>query len=407
MTSKRITFENSDGLTLAAHLELPVDGRPVGYAVFAHCFTCGKDLKAAARISRSMAQHGFGVLRFDFTGIGESEGDFAQAGFSTNVSDLVAAANYLGRRHQAPKVLIGHSLGGSAVLKAAAEIPSAVAVVTIGAPAEPSHVKRLLKDPSKAAEASDTFTASLAGRAFTVGQEFLDDLDAHSMEHAIHELRRALLILHSPLDRIVGIGNAETIFRGAMHPKSFVSLDQADHLLSSEGDAEYAAVVIAAWASKYLDVQKPDVESRPDAEKQVVVHTGASGYRSDVLANGHALVADEPESVGGTNAGPSPYEYLLAALGSCTGMTIRMYADRKQWPVEGVTVRLSHGKIHAEDCENCETREGRVDHIDREIELEGPLDASQRQRLLEIADRCPVHRTLQSEIVVDTHLRED
>ena len=406
MTSTRVTFENSDGLTLAAYLELPVDRRPVGYALFAHCFTCGKDLKAAVRISRALAQRGFGVLRFDFTGIGESAGDFADEGFSGNVDDLICAAEFMGRQYSAPKVLIGHSLGGAAVLKAAGDIPSAVAVATIAAPSEPSHVKRLLEHENRDDGDSRPYAVSLAGRTFNLSKKYLDDLDSHSMTQSIHNLRRALLVLHSPLDRIVGIDNAEAIFRAALHPKSFVSLDRADHLLSAESDAEYAAAVIAAWASKYLDVRKADKDSHPEAPNRVVVHTGASGYRSDVLANGHALIADEPESVGGSNAGPSPYEYLLAALGSCTGMTIRMYADRKQWPVDGVTVRLKHDKIHAEDCETCETREGRVDWIEREIELEGPLDDEQRQRLLEIADRCPVHRTLHSEIVVDTQLKE-
>lgn len=404
MTSQRLSFDNGRGQTLAARLELPVDGRPVAYALFAHCFTCGKDVKAAVRISRALAQRGFGVLRFDFTGIGESEGEFAESGFSSNVNDLIAASEFLGRDYEAPKILLGHSLGGAAVLKAAGDIPSAVAVATVAAPSDPDYVRRLL-DRETDGNGEGPYTVSLEGRTFQIGREFLESLEGAAMSEAIHDLRRALLILHSPLDRVIGIDNAEAIFRAAMHPKSFVSLDRADHLLSSEQDAEYAAGLIAAWASKYLEIQKQEADSRPEAQKQVVVHTGASGYRSEMVANGHALVADEPESVGGTNSGPSPYEYLLAALGSCTGMTIRMYADRKQWPVEGITVRLRHQKVHAEDCADCETREGRVDRIEREIELEGPLDADQRQRLVEIADRCPVHRTLHSEIVVDTHLK--
>lgn len=404
MPVQTLSFPNDHGDQLAGRLSLPPDGRPVAYALFAHCFTCNRNLNAVRRISQEMSDHGIAVLQFDFTGLGDSEGDFSDTGFASNVDDLVAAARYLASHHEAPRVLIGHSLGGAAVLKAAGSIPSCKAVVTIGAPADPKHVASLIGDAREAIEQTGQATVTLAGRSFLIKKQFLEDLEETRMEETIRGLRRALLVCHSPIDQTVGIENAARIFQAAMHPKSFLSLDKADHLLSSEADAFYVGRAAAAWATRYLDAPEPDDVGPEAAGSQVVVRTGREHYYTEVVASGHRLTVDEPESVGGTDRGGTPYDLLLGALGSCTSITLRMYADRKSWPLEEIVVRLSHAKIHASHCETCETAEGKVDRIEREIELIGDLSGEQRARLLEIADRCPVHRTLHSEILVETRL---
>ncbi len=404
MPVQTLEFPNDHGDQLAGRLSLPPDRRPVAYALFAHCFTCNRNLNAVRRISQEMSDHGIAVLQFDFTGLGDSEGDFSDTGFASNVDDLVAAARYLASHHEAPRVLIGHSLGGAAVLKAAGSIPSCKAVVTIGAPADPKHVAHLIGDAREAIEQTGQATVTLAGRSFLIKKQFLEDLEETRMEETIRGLRRALLVCHSPIDQTVGIENAARIFQAAMHPKSFLSLDKADHLLSSEADAFYVGRAAAAWATRYLDAPEPDDVGPEAAGSQVVVRTGREHYYTEVVASGHRLTVDEPESVGGTDRGGTPYDLLLGALGSCTSITLRMYADRKSWPLEEIVVRLSHAKIHASHCETCETAEGKVDRIEREIELIGDLSGEQRARLLEIADRCPVHRTLHSEILVETRL---
>ena len=401
MSFEKVRFTNPHGEQLAARLDRPTKGEPDAYALFAHCFTCSKDLKAVGAISRALNRQNIAVLRFDFTGLGESEGDFSDTNFSSNVDDLVAAADFLGENYEAPRIIVGHSLGGAAVLQAAHRIPSAEAVATIAAPYDPEHVTRLLDDALEEIKSSGEARITLAGRSFTIRKQFLEDLAATKMEETIRTLERALLIFHSPIDQTVGVENAARIFKAAKHPKSFVSLDDADHLLGDTSDAEYVGVVLGAWARKYVDLDSTD--ERP-SEGQVVTHTEET-YRTEIAAGRHPLVADEPEEVGGTDAGPTPYDYLLAALGSCTGMTLRMYADRKDWPLDEATVRLSHEKVHAEDCDHCDTDEGKVDRIVREIELTGDLSAEQRERLLEIANKCPVHRTLHSEIDVQSSLR--
>jgi putative redox protein len=407
MQFQKLSFKNSTGESLGARLDLPVDGEPVAYAVFAHCFTCSKNLNAVNHISRALTQKGIAVMRFDFTGIGESEGDFANTNFSSNVADLVAAADYLQASFAAPKILIGHSFGGAAVLQAAAQIPSSRAVATISAPADPAHVAHLLQSAKKTIEAEGKAEVVLAGRKFTIKKQFLDDLERPHMEETIGNLKRALLLFHSPVDNIVSIENAAAIFQSAKHPKSFVSLDQADHLLTNENDALYVGSVLAAWAQKYIAVTQPEAQQGEPADNHVVVRTGKTKYRTEIKANGHSLIADEPTTVGGGNTGPTPYDYLVAALGACTTITLRMYADRKEWPLEAIVARLAHQKIHAEDCEACQTKGNvKLDQIEREIELIGQLDEEQRQRLLQIANKCPVHRTLHSEIVVNTRLAE-
>lgn len=409
MRSQKLTFTNHAGQQLSARLDLPPDGNPIACALFAHCFTCTKNIKAAGNISRALTQQGIAVLRFDFTGLGESEGEFEETTFSHNIDDLVAAAEYMEETFEAPSILIGHSLGGAAVLCAAARIPGAKAVATIAAPADPGHVRHLLRSSEEEISAQGEAEVLLAGRPFTIKKAFLDDLEEAHTEHSIAKLKKALLVLHSPLDNTVGIENASEIFAAAKHPKSFLSLDHADHLLTDEADSLYAGSMIAAWAVKYIDVPQTvrkgiDTETAGTMDERVVVRT-ESGYRSDIIASGHSLIADEPESVGGTNQGPTPYDYLLAALGSCTSITLRMYADRKEWPMEAVTVRLRHAKVHAKDCAECESQSGKVDRIERELEFTGPLSDDQIARLVEIADKCPVHRTLHSEIVVETGLK--
>ncbi len=401
MSFEKVQFTNQQGDTLAARLDMPPQGSPDAFALFAHCFTCSKDLRAVGAISRALNRQNIAVLRFDFTGLGESEGDFSDTNFSSNVDDLIEAAEYLAEHHESPRLLVGHSLGGAAVLQAAHQIESSVAVATIGAPYDPEHVTRHLEDALDEIKSSGEARITLAGRTFTIRKQFLEDLAATRMEETIRTLERALLVFHSPVDRTVGIDNAARIFEAAKHPKSFVSLDDAHHLLTDPSDAEYVGVVLGAWARKYVELPE---DEEPDHGGHVVTRT-EDGFRTEIAAGGHRLVGDEPEAMGGTDAGPSPYDLLLSALGTCTGMTLRMYADRKDWPLEEATVRLSHEKVHAEDCEHCDTTEGKVDHIEREIELTGDLSTDQRERLLEIANKCPVHRTLHSETNVASSLR--
>jgi putative redox protein len=402
MRSERVNFPNATGEQLAATLDLPL-GKPTAYALFAHCFTCGKDNLAAKRIAERLTFHGIAVLRFDFTGLGASEGEFANTHFSSNVDDLVAAADHLRKTYEAPAILIGHSLGGAAVLAGSHKIPEARAVVTIAAPYGPGHVTGLFKEQVETIRAQGEVEVELAGRPFHIRREFLDDVAERKLDACLATLRKALLVFHSPTDDLVGIYNASHIFGAAKHPKSFVSLAGADHLLSQKGDAVYVANVIAAWADRYLD--KPEVMTEAEVEEGLVLvrETHSGKFQQEILIGPHRLLADEPVKLGGLDSGPGPYDYLLAGLGACTSMTIRLYADFKKIPLENVSVRLNHEKkIHTKDCEDCENKGTKVDHIDRAITLEGPLDAEQRKRLMEIADRCPVHQTLESKIEIST-----
>ncbi len=404
MQTKRVNFTNDEGLTLSGILDQP-QTTPRAYALFAHCFTCSKNLKAATNISRSLTDAGIAVLRFDFTGLGQSEGEFADTNFSSNVSDLLAAVRFLEEEHAAPAILLGHSLGGTAVLQAASQVPSAVAVATIGSPAEPTHVRHMFSGAESELEKKGHAEVNLGGRPFTVKQQFLDDLETHELGETVAGLRKALLVMHAPLDAVVEIDNASTLFLRAKHPKSYVSLDKADHLLTREEDSLYAGHVLAAWATRYLPAIDVSTEETLSAESgEVVARTWSDGFRTEIHAGEHRIVADEPASVGGTNLGPSPYDLLSAALASCTTMTLKMYASFKQLSLESATVRVSHGKVHAEDCADCETKDGKIDEFRRVLELEGDLTDAERQRMLEIADRCPVHRTLHSEVKVRTEL---
>ncbi|MFQ5349171.1 MAG: alpha/beta fold hydrolase [Thermoanaerobaculia bacterium] len=391
----RLHFEGAFGDRLAARVEMPV-GRPTACALFAHCFTCGKDLKAVVRISRALAERGIAVFRFDFTGLGESAGDFADTNFSSNLEDLVAAAELMRGEWGGAQILIGHSLGGAAVLAAARRIPEVKAVATLGAPSDTEHLRDTLVGIAPELESTGEAEVNLGGRPVRVRHQLLADLEEQSMMASIHNLELPLLIFHSPVDEVVGIDHARRIYQAARHPKSFVSLDGADHLLlAREEDSRFVADVLAAWAARYVPM-KGLPEPLPQGE--VLVQGGAAGYANIVQAGAHTLRADEPVSVGGADSGPNPYDLLLAGLGACKSMTMRMYADRKGWPLEATRVRLRHTRIHAEDCEECETEKGRIDRIAVEVGVDGELDEGQRQRLLEISERCPVHRTLKSEI---------
>ena len=400
MPHERFQFTGEGGHQLAAALDTP-DGPVQAYALFAHCFTCGKDVLAAKRIAKTLAAKGIAVLRFDFTGLGASEGEFANSTFSSNVADLVRAADHLRETRGAPTLLIGHSLGGAAILAAAGQIPEAKAVVTIAAPSDPAHVTHLFKDKLEDIRAQGKVEVQLAGRPFHIKREFLDDIAEHSLSAHIAKLHKALLVMHSPTDDTVGIDNATRIFIAAKHPKSFMSLAGSDHLLSGKRDAAYVADVIAAWAERYIEPAA--AQPAGDAPRNVVVReTRNSKFQQTVTVGPHQMLADEPVAVGGQDSGPGPYDFVLAGLGACTSMTMRMYADRKSLPLDRVTVMLKHSKIYAKDCAECETREGMLDQIERVISIEGALDADQRQRLMEIADKCPVHRTLTSEIHIVT-----
>ena len=411
--SRRVTFTGSLGTELAGRLDLPA-GPPLAYAIFAHCFTCSKDLFAAGRIAAELNRAGFAVLRFDFTGLGASAGDFAETDFSSNLDDLINAANWLRENHHAPQLLIGHSLGGAAVISVAADIPEVRAVATIGAPADVTHVLGLLSGAADEIERTGQGVIDIGGRPFTIGRSFIEGLARHSVEQRAATLGRALLVLHSPVDNVVGVDHAARLFQAARHPKSFVALDGADHLLTRREDAEFAAQTIGTWARRYIDDEHP-AEPLPAATAPVVVAESRQGpFLNQVVAGSHRFLSDEPLSIGGFDAGPSPYDLLAAALGACTSMTLRMYADRKGLPLQRVIVEVTHAKVHADDCAECvaagpaaaTTAPTMIDRFERRIVLAGALDDAQRDALLRIADRCPVHRTLERSSVIATSLAD-
>ena len=404
MQTKYIKFKNSDELELSARLELPLGTKPTAYAIFAHCFTCGKNAKAATNISRQLTQNGFGVLRFDFTGLGESEGAFEETGFESNISDIVSAAAFLDEFYQSPSLLVGHSLGGTAVIHASAKIDSVKAVCTIAAPAEANHVLRVLKHSRAEIQETGKAEVDIGGRPFTIGNTFLTDLEKYSTASVLAKLNKAILIMHSPQDRVVGIENAGELYNAAQHPKSFISLEGADHLILDPDDAQYVAGVLGAWVKRYIPEDK-SLSLR--TENQTAVRLSDDGFTTEVVTGSHRFIADEPKSVGGNDLGPSPYQLLNAALGACTAMTLKMYADRKKWDLSEVTVHLNHKSHYAKDMENPESSKSKIDVFERILDIKGDLDDDKRKRLLEIANKCPVHRTLtNTEVKVETSLLE-
>ncbi|SER72010.1 putative redox protein [Nitrosomonas sp. Nm51] len=406
MASKKAVFQNKNKESLSGILEIP-DEQIKCYAIFAHCFTCSKDSRAASYIARALARQGIAVLRFDFTGLGSSEGEFSNTNFSSNIQDLIAAADFLKENFSAPSLLIGHSLGGAAVLAAAQQLQSVKAVITIGAPASAGHVNGLFVDAHQKILENNTARVQLGGRDFTIKKQFVEDLESYnSLEH-LQQLNKALLIFHSPLDQVVSIDEAARIYGAARHPKSFVSLDRADHLLTRSQDAQYVATVLSAWASHYLD--ESNIKNAGSEESETTVKEGTvivkecnKKFTREIITTNHRLISDEPVHMGGADKGANPYELLLAALGSCTSMTLRMYANRKQLDVGAIEVELYHSRVHVDDCAACEKQETLVDKITRSIKLTGQLDDRQRKRMLEIASLCPVHKTLENQILIET-----
>lgn len=400
MKTKEISFEGFDGSTLSARLDVP-DSRPRAYALFAHCFTCSKDIPAARRIASSLASEQIAVLSFDFTGLGHSEGEFGNTNFQSNVKDLLKAAEFLSENYEPPQVMIGHSLGGAAALLAGSQIDSLRAVVTIAAPSEPSHVQNLLTGSIDEMQREGSAEVEIAGRTFNIKSQFLEDLEQSNIRSAIGNLNAALLVLHSPIDNIVSVDNAAEIFQQARHPKSFVSLDDSDHLLRNPKHSEYAASVISGWLQKYLDPIDRKVSNKAPDGAVTVSEVSADGFKQDVLVGSHHLLADEPEDIGGTDTGPTPYQFVAAGLGACTSMTIRLYARRKSIPLESVSVEVFHEKRHAEqDAEDVGTH----DHFLRRITMRGDFSEEQKADMLRIADRCPVHKTLEGTIHIDTEV---
>ncbi|HLW32805.1 MAG TPA: alpha/beta fold hydrolase [Aequorivita sp.] len=401
MNIEKVSFKNKDKEQLAGRLELPLDQKPHNFVIFAHCFTCTKNLTAIRNVSRALTSSGFGVLRFDFTGLGESEGDFENTNFSGNVDDLIVAAEFLKENYAAPTLLIGHSLGGAAALFAAARLPYIKAVAVINSPSHPSHVMHLLKDSETEINKHGKARVNLGGVDFTIKKQFLDDLENKPLQDVVRDFRKALLILHSPQDTVVGIKNAEEIFIAARHPKSFVSLDGIDHLLSKKEDSQYVGKVIAGWASHYVSISpQEEVTTKSRVAGSL---DGDDKFTTHLKLGNHRLLADEPINFGGNDFGPTPYDLVSAGLAACTAMTLQMYARRKKWEVKNVSVHINHSKEHAVDCEHCDEKSSKIDTFTREIYLEGDLSDEQQKRLLEIADRCPVHRTLEAQSQIITH----
>ncbi len=405
MKKKDVFFKNSNGFQLSAEIVFPAVKEPHNFVVFAHCFTCNKNFNTVKRISAALTDAGFAVLSFDFTGLGKSEGTFENSDFSSNVQDIVAAAEFLKKEYHAPSLLLGHSLGGTAVLLASTQLPEVKAVATIGSPSDPEHVSNLFRINLKEIKEAGIANVEIGGRSFKIKKEFIEDIANQNLIKHLKSLRKAVLIAHSPQDEIVGIENAGELFMALHHPKSFVSLDGADHMLSSKEDALYLAKIISSWAERYVLIPE---ENELKSEYETVVRLGnaESKFTTQVKTGKHHFIADEPEDVGGLDLGPSPYQLLSSALGTCTAMTLRMYAERKKWDLEEVFVHINHNKKHIEDSTTCEKPSSKIDVFERIIEVNGNLTDQQKTKLLEIADKCPVHRTLQEDIEINTRLKD-
>lgn len=407
MKSTKLKIKNSKGLTLNAYMELPANQKPNYYAIFAHCFTCSSNLNAVKHVSRSLTQDGFAVIRFDFTGLGRSEGEFADSHFSANVQDLLDVHSYISGHYEAPGLLVGHSLGGAAVLVAASKLKAVKAVATIGAPATVGVVKHLFSHQIEDIEDKGSVEVDIGGRPFIINKDFVEEFDKTDLPVIVKNLRKPLLIMHSPLDKIVGIDNAKQLYVNAHHPKSFITLDDADHLLSEEKDSQYVGEIIGTWASRYF----PQVENKMlDTEgEQLVGHLNIieDNFTTSIQTKNHTFIADEPSGIGGSDFGPSPYEYLNAALAACTAMTLKMYAERKKWDLREVFVYLSHSRKHSDDLMVKVDKPKYMDHINKKLKFVGNLDDTQKERLKEIASRCPVHKTIASEVVFETQIIEE
>jgi uncharacterized OsmC-like protein/esterase/lipase len=404
MKKEKANFKTLDGVRLSGNLHLPADQKAHTYAIFAHCFTCNKNFKAVKNIALGLTQYGFGVLSFDFTGLGASEGSFEDTNFTSNLKDITAAAQFLTEKYRAPKLLVGHSLGGAAVLMAASTLDSVKAVATIGAPSAPEHVLNLIKDKIDVVEENGSAEVNIGGRPFNIKAQFIEDLRSEKGLQSLEKLRKALMVLHSPQDKIVHITNAREIYARAHHPKSFISLDGADHLLENSKDSIYAGQMVAVWASRYLDIEEKET-IKTNAQTVAVIGSKEEQLTTEIVSEGHHLIADEPEDIGGNNYGPSPYGLLTSALAACTAITLRMYANHKGWPVEEVLVHVNHEKRHDEDVVNKDQGPGKIAFFDRSIEIKGDLSEDQINRLIQIANKCPVHKTLESEIKVKTEYK--
>lgn len=401
MLSQKVDIQNDRGDTLSGVMEWPANGVVQAYAVFAHCFTCGKNSHAARHISKLLSSRGIAVLRFDFAGIGESEGKFADTNFSSNVQDLLTFIDYLTEENMPPQLLIGHSLGGAAVLAAASQRGLVKAVATIGAPARPAHVAHLLPKGMEKMAPEDTIKVKLGIHTMKMKKQFLDDIENQNTPEMLFGLHKAVLIAHSPEDEIVSIENAQQIFKNLHHPKSFLSLDGMTHLVLKKEQARYIANVVYEWAKRYITLA--DFVSTDDKDPVVTAVLGGEKYTTAIRTGKHALVADEPKEMGGRNHGPSPYQYLSAGLAACTAMTIRMYVDRKGWDVGEIKVTVDHEKKHIKDSQD---KTGRVDHFVRTVHVEKEITEEQKNRIMKIADKCPVHRTLMGEVEIPTTWEE-
>ncbi|MCK0157782.1 bifunctional alpha/beta hydrolase/OsmC family protein [Cellulophaga sp. F20128] len=400
----KLKIKNRKGIALHAHLEVPANQKPLQFAIFAHCFTCNSTLNAVKNISRALTKHGFGVLRFDFTGLGRSEGDFSESHFSANISDLLDVSKYLEEHYKAPGLIIGHSLGGAAAIVAASKLDNIKAVATIGAPATSDHVTHLFSHSVEEVQDKGEVEVHIGGRPFTINQEFVANFSKTDLPEITKNLRKPLLIMHAPFDQVVGIENAHKLYTGAHHPKSFVSLDQADHLLSNTQDSVYAGTMIGTWAQRYFPVQDNEM-LQPEGE-QLVAHLDIieNNFTTQIQTKKHSFIADEPNSIGGDDFGPSPYEYLNAAIASCTVMTLKMYAERKKWDLQEVFVYISHARKHSDELQLDVEKPGYLDHISKKLKFVGNLDEAQKTRLKEIASRCPVHKTVAGKVIFDTEI---